>query len=171
MRYGSDRPSSTQENPFATGAAVGAAGTAGAMVVGQKLKSANAKANWGLGIGVVLTALAAVSSSDLNADQSTAQNLATQAQAMPISNASTATLATLAADVQGIRSHLILQDNLLAKMAYDANFFSFSGTPVQQNAPVQSGAITPTATTTTSSNNGLIIVAIAALVVLLAVLL
>lgn len=149
----------------AGGAAVGAT----AVLAAQKLKAANSKANWALGIGVVLAALAAVSSSDLNSDTTTAQNLATQAQAFPISLATTASLTTLTNDVQAIRAHLILQDNLMAKIAYDANYFSFNGTPTQQNAPVQAGAITPTAVTTSNNNSAIIIIAVAALVVLLAV--
>lgn len=172
MRYGSDKSgSSGGGDNFWGGAAAGAAVGTGGYVLVQKVKSANAKANWALGIGVVLTALAVVSSSDLNSDQTTAQNIATQYQALALNTATTATPTTIQAEIAALRSLGIQQANLAAKMCYDANWFAFSGTPVQQNAPVQNGAITATTTTTASNNNGLIIVAIAAVVVLLAVVL
>lgn len=167
MRYGSDKSGSGDN--FWAGAGAGAGVTAASITAYQKLKSANTKANWALGIGVVLTALAAVSSSDLNSDQTTAQNLATQYQAMPINTATTATPTTIQAEIATLRALGIQQANLSAKMAYDANWFSFSGTPVQQNSPVQTGAITPTTTTTASNSNGIILVAIAAVIVVLAV--
>lgn len=168
MRYGSEK--SGDMSPWGD-RAMGAAGGATAVVVAQKITGANRKANWALGIGVVLTALAAVSSSDLNSDQTTAQNLAVAYQALALNTPTSATATTIQAEIAALRSLGIQQANLSAKIAYDANLFAFNGTPLQQNSPVQNGAITSTTTTTTTSNNTLIVVILVAAAVLLAVIL
>lgn len=148
-------------SPFVTGAATGAAGMYGVQYVQNTRKIAD----WGLGLGVLLGALAVVSSSDLNSAQNTATSLAAQAQGFPISAASTASLGSLSADVQNLRAHQIAQDNLMAQLAYAGNWFSFTQ-PTLQNAPVQAGAITPTAIASNTTSSGFIVLAIAALVVI-----
>lgn len=170
MRYGSEKGSEGGMSPWGDRIG-GAAAGASAVVIGEKIKSNGRKANWALGIGVVLTALAAVSSSDLNADQTTAQNLATQYQALALNTATTATATTIQLELATLRALGIQQANLSAKIAYDANLFAFNGTPVQQNAPIQNGAVTSTAVAAASNNNTLIIVVLVAAAVLLAVIL
>lgn len=150
----------------AGGAAVGA----GAAQVAHKIDSAYKLGAWGLGIGVVLAAMTVVSSSDLNSAQTTATNIANNVQSLPISNASTASVTSLATDMQNVRTQLGLLAANQAQGFYAANYFSFTP-PIQQNFPVQAGPITPAAQTQTSSNTGIIVIGLAIVVVLVAIVL
>lgn len=140
----------------------GAAAGAGAYAAVQKLDKAQKRASWGLGIGVALVALAAFSSSDLNADQTALQSLATQCAGLSF-DASVTGL-----QVAALRSIVGQHINISMKMAYDANIFSFNGSPSQQPFPVQIAAITPQ-TITTTNNNNVIVLALAVLAVVLVV--
>ena len=160
MRYGSESSGSSSVLPFAGGAAAGVAADRAVMA----LKQARSRANWGLGIAVGITALAAVSSSDLNNDQGLAASTISTAQALTFT-----ALGATGPEVAALRSVVVTQGWLLQKIAYDASLFSFSGAPVQPAAPIQVTAITPT-TTTTTSNNNVVILALAVIVVLALVL-
>lgn len=135
-------------NPYAVGAAGGAA--AGIMVDRgvTSLKQTRGRANWALGIAVGLTALAAVSASDLNADQASAQATVLSASALTFTAGG-----ALGAEVGALRSIVVQQGYLLAKVAYDASLFSFSGEPTPPVVTVSASALTQTAATTTTNNN------------------
>lgn len=161
-------------NPYeAAGAGVGV-GVAGTLAV-QKVRQANSRASWALGIGVALTALSFVSSSDLNACQSTALSLTQQAQAITLDDTSAATLAV---GVRAIQNVAIGLGSNQQQLAYAANWWSFSGAPpvaTQAPAGVSSTAhiyaAATQATTANSSNSTAIVVigvAILALVALVA---
>jgi hypothetical protein len=137
---------------------------------GHYIKTTRARSNWALGLAVGVSALAAVSANNLNSDMTAAQTLAQQAQAFNINGGAglTATLATATTDLINVRGHLVAQDNLIAKVAYDASLLSFNGTPTQQPVPAVSGVVTTTAISTSSNNNAIVFLALAALVAVFA---
>ena len=163
---------SGQMNPWAAGAMGAGAGVAGYAAV-DKIRKANTKANWALGIGVVLTGLAFISSSDLNAAQNTATSLQGQAQALVID---TTNAASVGAGLNALRNITIGLAQNQATIAYDANWFALNGPPPAATlaGTTLSGALYPaavqTVTTTTSNNNVLIVMALAVVVVLALVL-
>lgn len=147
----------------------GATGGAGAHPAAMMLKQAKSRANWGLGLGVGILALSAVSSSDLNADQTNAQNVINSTTALTFTSAG-----TTGAEVAALRGQVLQLAGVVQKMAYDANLFSFNGAPTPPNTvqPAAVGGVMPAITQTasaTTSNNNLIILAAAIIAVVLIV--
>lgn len=160
-------------NPYEVAGAGALAGGAAVVAVG-KVQQASRRGAWALGLGVALTALSLVSSSDLNACQATALSITQASQAITLNDTDAASLAV---GVRAIQNQLIALGSNQQQICYAANWWSFSGAPpVATLAPTSVSATAhiyaaATQTTTQNSSNstaivvlGIAILAIVALV-------
>jgi hypothetical protein len=130
----------------------GALAGAGGLAAYQKVQKGVSRANWALGIGVVVVALEAFCSSDLNADVTAFQALQSRAYSLTFSATATG------AEVAALRSVVADGFGQSARMAYDANLFSFQDQPTVGTCPV--GITAQTAPTQSTSNNNSFLLAV-----------
>lgn len=166
------RSSGDMVSPYVA-AGAGAVAGGGAVVVAQTIKTAKSRASWALGIGVALTALSLVSSSDLNAAQTQATSIQSQLQQMTIDQTSATTLGPA---VNTLRNQMILLAQNQAYIAYGANWWAFNGAPpaAALASTTASSSVYPAAVQTqlqaTNNSTALIVLGIAIVAILALVL-